>query len=125
VYALELRTYGLGAVVTVFLGAGISVGWHYFADSAGAPAVASAVAPPAQRDAASSPISCPPGPQEAPTPDVAWVPVLSRPDNQPDTTHATGTLKATHAVHASRARQVPAPARPDGGERPSDRGLVP
>ena len=34
-YASELRTYGLAAVVAVLLGAGIGVGWHYFADSAG------------------------------------------------------------------------------------------
>jgi hypothetical protein len=38
VYALELRACGLGAVVAVFLGAGIGLGWHYFADSAGATA---------------------------------------------------------------------------------------
>ena len=113
-YASELRACGLGAAVAVLLGAGIGLGWHYFADSAGATAVASAVALPAQRDAASSPLSCPPGPQEAPTPDVPRVPVLSRPDNQPDTTHATGTSKVTHAVHASRARQVPRPDGPDG-----------
>ena len=112
----ELRTYGLGAVVTVFLGAGIGFGWHYFADSASVTTVASAVAPPAQRDAANPALSCPPGPSEAPTLDVPRFPVLSHPNNQPDTTHASSTLKATHVVHA-RARQVPAPARPDGGER--------
>ena len=27
-YASELRTCGLGAIVTVLLGAGIGVGWH-------------------------------------------------------------------------------------------------
>jgi hypothetical protein len=113
----ELRTYGLGAVVAVLLGAGIGFGWHYFADSAGATAVASAVAPPAQRDAPNPALSCPPGPREAPTPDVSRFPVLSRPNNQPDTIHATATLKVTHAVHTSRARQVPSPGRPDGGAR--------
>jgi hypothetical protein len=100
----ELRTYGLGAVVAVLLGAGIGFGWHYFADIAGATAVASAVAPPAQRDAANPAVSCPPGPGEAPTLDVPRSPVSSRPNNQPDTIHARDTLKVTHAVHASRAR---------------------
>jgi len=33
--ASEVRTCGLSAVVAVLLGAGIGVGWHYFADSAG------------------------------------------------------------------------------------------
>jgi hypothetical protein len=34
-YTSELRTYSLGAVVAVLLGAGGGFGWHYFADSAG------------------------------------------------------------------------------------------
>jgi hypothetical protein len=113
----ELRTYSLGAVVAVLLGAGIGFGWHYFGDIAGTTAVASAVAPPAQRDAPNPALSCPPGPGEAPTLDVPRFPVLSRPNNQPDTTHARGALRVTHAVHATRARQVPPPSRPDGGER--------
>jgi hypothetical protein len=113
-YGSELRTCGLSAVVAVLLGAGIGFGWHYFADSAGATAVASAVAPPAQRDAPNPALSCPPGPGEAPTLDVPRLPVLSRPNNEPDTTHARGTLKVTHAVHTSRARQVPRPDGPDG-----------
>jgi hypothetical protein len=44
-YASELRTCGLGAVVVVLLGAGIGFCWHYFADTAGATAAASAVTP--------------------------------------------------------------------------------
>jgi hypothetical protein len=28
-YGMELRTYGLGAVVAVLLSAGIGFGWHY------------------------------------------------------------------------------------------------
>ena len=39
-YGSELRTYGLGAVVSMLLGAGIGFGWHYFVDSAGATVVA-------------------------------------------------------------------------------------
>ena len=112
----ELRTYGLAAFVAVLLGAGIGFGWHYFADSAGVTAVASAAAPPAQRDAPNPALSCPPGPRETPTLDVPRLPVLSRPNNQPDTTHARGTVRVAHAVHTSRARQVPPPGQPDGGE---------
>jgi hypothetical protein len=113
----ELRTYGLAAVVAVLLGAGIGFGWHYFADSAGVTAMASAAAPLAQRDAPNPALSCPPGPRETPTLDVPRLSVLSRPNNQPDTTHTTGTLKVTHALHALRARQVPPPGRSDGSER--------
>jgi hypothetical protein len=34
-YGAELRTYGLGAVVSMLLGAGIGFGWYYFVDSNG------------------------------------------------------------------------------------------
>jgi hypothetical protein len=112
-YGSELRTCGLGVAVAVLLGAAIWFGWHYLDNVGGKAAVASVAIPLEKQDAPKPPLSCPPGPQEAPTPDVPRVPVLSRPNNQPDTTHATGALKATHAVHASRVR----PARPDGGER--------
>jgi hypothetical protein len=115
-YGAELRTYGLSAVVAVLLGTGIGFGWHYFADSAGATVVASAVAPSAQRDAP-SPQSCPPGPREVAVPDVPRLPVLSRPNNQPETTHAKRALRVTHAGHTSRAQQVPPAGGPDGGER--------
>jgi len=40
-YASELRTYGLSAVVAVLLGAGTGFGWHYFADHASATLAAS------------------------------------------------------------------------------------
>jgi hypothetical protein len=113
-YGSELRTYGLSAVVCVLLGAGIGIGWHYFADSAGGRGVAAAVTPPSQQDAPSPQLSCPPGPREAAVPDVPRLPVLSRPNNQPETTHATGALRVTHAAHTSRARRSD---RPDGGER--------
>jgi hypothetical protein len=116
-YGTELRTYGLIAVVAVLLGAGIGFGWHYFADSAGATAVASTLAPSAQRDAPSPPLSCPPGAREGLVPDIPRLPVLSRPNNQPDTANARGALRVTHAAHTSRTRQVPPPGRPDGGER--------
>ena len=52
-YGSQLRTCGLGAVVAVLFGAGIGFGWHYFADSAGATASASAVTPLAKSDAPS------------------------------------------------------------------------
>jgi hypothetical protein len=116
-YGAELRTYGLSAVVAVLLGAGIGFGWYYFADSAGATAMASAVAPSPQHDAPGPPLSCPPGPREVAVPDVPRLPVLSRPNNQPQTTHAKGAPRVTHAGHTSRTQQVPPPGRPDGGER--------
>ena len=100
-YASELRTCGLGAVVTVLLGAGIGVGWHYFADSAGVTTAVSSVTPPVQDDVPGAQLSCPPGSREG---RVADVPL---PNNQADTTHARGALGATHAAHAKRARQVP------------------
>jgi len=61
----ELRTYCLSAVLTVLLGAGIGVGWHYFVDSADARAVTSAATPPAH-GAPSPPLSN----TSAPVPDV-------------------------------------------------------
>ena len=48
-YASELRTCALGAVVAVLLGVGVGVGWHYFGDSARAGT--STVALPAKQDA--------------------------------------------------------------------------
>jgi hypothetical protein len=113
-YGLELRTCGLGAVVAVLLGAGIGVGWDYFADSATGKTVAAAATSLAQQGASNSPLSCPPGPREGPVPDVPRLPAVSRPNNQPDTIHATGALRVTHAAHTSRTRR---PDRPDGGER--------
>src|SRR5271167_4385293 len=110
----ELRTYVLGAVVSVLLGVGIGFGWHYFADSAGAMAAASAVTPAAQRDAPSPQLSCPPAPREGPVLDVPPFPVLSRPKNQPDT---RGAPKVAHAAHTSHPRKLPPAGWPDGGQR--------
>jgi hypothetical protein len=50
-YGPELRTYALGAVVSVLLGAGTGFGWHYFADSAGRRVAAAPATPLAQQDA--------------------------------------------------------------------------
>ena len=109
-YASELRTCGLGAVVAVLLGAGVGVGWHYFSDSAGATTAASAVSSVAQRDAPSPQLSCPPGAPGGQVPDVP-LPVPSHPNNQPDTTHARSAAGVAHAAHAKRARQVPPPGQ--------------
>jgi hypothetical protein len=116
-YGSELRTCGLGAVVAVLLGAGIGFGSHYLDNVGGKAAVASVATPLEKQDTPKPPLSCPPGSREGPALDVPQLPVVSRANNQPDTTHARGTLKITHALHASRARQVPPPGRPDGGER--------
>jgi hypothetical protein len=62
----ELRIYCLSAVLTVFLGAGIGVGWHYLLDSGGVKAVASAATPPTQNDAATPPLSNPSAQQGGP-----------------------------------------------------------
>src|SRR6516162_334028 len=51
-------------------------------------------------------------PREGPVAETPQLPVLSRPNYQPDTTHAPGELKVTHAAHTSRVRR---PDRPDGG----------
>jgi hypothetical protein len=65
-YAAELRTYGLGAVVCVVLGAGTGWGWHYFVDTAGAAVVISAATSSARQDPVNPPPSNPlalrPGP---------------------------------------------------------------
>ena len=110
-YGSELRTCGLGAVVAVLLGAGVGGGWHYLADSASGRVVVAAATPLAQQDASNPPLSCPP-PREGPVAETPRLPVLSRPNYQPDTTHAPGELKVTHAAHTSRVRR---PDRPDGG----------
>jgi predicted negative regulator of RcsB-dependent stress response len=59
-YGAELRTYGLGAVVSMLLGAGIGFGWYYFVDSNGGKAAASAT-PLAQQDAPKEPLQKPSG----------------------------------------------------------------
>jgi len=113
-YASELRTCALGALVAVLLGAGVGFGWYYFADRAGPSTAAAAVTRAAQRDASNLEVSCPPDPREAPAPDVTRLPVSASPNNRPDATRATGELKVTHAVHARRARQEAPSDRPDG-----------
>jgi hypothetical protein len=110
-YASELRTCGLGAVVAVLFGAGVGFGWHFFAD--GGRAVAAAATALAQQDASNPSLTCPP-PREGPVRDVPLVPVLSRPNNQPDTAH-TRSLKFAHSSRAGRARQVPRSDGADGG----------
>ena len=113
----ELRTCGLGAVVTVLLGAGIGFGWHYLDDVGGKAAVASVATPLEKQDAPKPPLSCPPGSREGPLLDVPQLPVSSRANNQPDPTHAKSALTVMHAAHTSRARQVPRPTGPMGDER--------
>jgi len=77
-YGSQLRTCGLGAVVAVLFGAGIGFGWHYFADSAGATAAASAVTPLAKSDAPSPTSPDPPSRPQGPFIDVPRFPDLSR-----------------------------------------------
>jgi hypothetical protein len=78
-YGPELRTYGLSAVVSVLLGAGMGLGWHYFADSAGGTAVAAATTQLAQQDAPPQPLSSnPPAAAENPVLNAPQFPGLSR-----------------------------------------------
>jgi hypothetical protein len=66
-YGPELRTYTLGAVISVLLGVGIGFGWHYFSDSGGGLAAATpAPSPLARQDAPNLPSSNPPAAREAP-----------------------------------------------------------
>jgi hypothetical protein len=106
----ELKTYSLSAVLTVLLGAGIGVGWHYIVDSAGVGSMALAATPPAKQDAPGPALACPPGPREVPALDVPRSPVSSRPDNQLDPAHVRGATRVTHArTH---------PPRPTGANAP-------
>ena len=111
-YASELRTCGLGAVVAVLLGGGVGFGWHFFADSVRAEAAA--ITPLAQQDAPNPPMACPPPPREGPVRDATLPPVLSRPNNQPDTTQAS-SLRFVHSPRTGRARQGPRSDGADGG----------
>ena len=113
-YASELRTCGLGAVVALLFGAGIGVGWHYLDNVGGKAAVASVATPLEKQDGPKPQLSRPPGSREGPVLDVPQLPVSSRANNQPDTTHAKSALRVMHASHTSRARQVPRPDGPDG-----------
>ena len=103
-YGSELRTCGLGAVVAVLLGAGIGFGWHYLDNVGGKAAVATMVTPLEKQDAPKPPLSRPPGSRAGPVLDFLQLPVSSRANNQPDPTHAKGTLRVMHAAHTSRAR---------------------
>jgi hypothetical protein len=66
----ELRTYVIGLVVLVLLGAGSGFGWHYFVDRAGGRAVAATAVPPAKPEVANSPMSNSPAQREGPGPDI-------------------------------------------------------
>jgi len=112
-YASELRTCGLGAIVAVLLGGSVGFGWHFFADSGRA--VAAAIAPLAQQAASNPPLACPPPSREGPVGDAPLLPALSRPNNQPDTTQAKSALRFAHSARAGRARQVPRSDGADGG----------
>jgi hypothetical protein len=112
-YASELRTCGLGAVVAVLLGAGIGFGWHYLDDVGGKAAVASVVTPLENQGPPKPPLSRPPGAREGPVFDVPQLPVSSRANIQANSTHAKSALRVMHAAHTGRARQVP---RPDGSD---------
>ena len=115
-YASEVRSCGLGAVVAVLLGAGIGVGWHYFSDGADGRAVTPVATSLAQQDVSHPPLACPP-PRGGPVAEAPRLPVLSHPNNQPDTSHVRDALRVAHAAHTRRARQVPPSGQPDGGER--------
>lgn len=77
-YGPDLRTYCLGAVVSVLLGTGIGLGWHYIVDSAGARAVAATTTPLIQQDAPQLSASSAPAPAEVPVLDGPPFPGLSR-----------------------------------------------
>jgi hypothetical protein len=84
-YASEMITCGLGAVVAVLLGAGVGGGWHYLADSASGRVVVAAATPLAQQDASNPALSCPP-PREGPiaeTPRLQSYPAPTTSPTQP------------------------------------------
>jgi hypothetical protein len=73
-FEFGLRTCALGAVVALLLGAGIGVGWHYFADSAGGRAMASAAASTVKHDAPNLQPSNPSVQREGPVLDAPRLP---------------------------------------------------
>ena len=113
-YGSELRTCGLGAALSILLGAGIGFGWHHLDNVGGKAAIASVATPLEKQDASKPPLSFRPGSREGPALDVPQLPVSSRANNQPDPTHAKSALRVMHAAHTSHARQVPRPDGPDG-----------
>src|SRR6516162_8777642 len=83
-YGAELRTYGLGAVVSVLLGAGTGFGWYYFADNTVGKAAAASATPLAQQDAPNPPPSANlPPPREVAVPDGPRLPDLSHARHNP------------------------------------------
>ena len=76
-YGSELRTYGLGVVVCVLLGAGVGWGWHYFVDSAGAVIAATSAPPPVGQDKSTTPSSNPLAPRQGSILDIPRSPDLS------------------------------------------------
>jgi len=77
-YGPELRSCVFGAVVSVLLGAGGGLGWHYFSDSAGGRAAAAAATPLIQQDALQPSSSNPLAPTAGPTLEAPQFPGLSR-----------------------------------------------
>ena len=114
-YGSELRTCVLGAVVSVLLGAGGGLGWHYFSDSAGGRAVAAATTPLTQQDAPNSPSANPPAPTAGPVlegPHSRFIPLPATSRTQP----AQGVRQGSHlrkipaaSISATSARPAPAP----------------
>jgi len=82
---LQLRAYGLSAVLSVLLGASIGSGWHYFVDSTGVRAVALAATSSAQHEA--------PNPPSANNPSQAEGPGLDVP-RSPDSSDAQQTTRS-------------------------------
>jgi hypothetical protein len=77
-YASELRTCALGAVVCVLLGAGMGLGWHYLDPGSRPGAIASAATPLAQQEVPSVPLSSPSPPRETSVFDAPLFPGLTR-----------------------------------------------
>src|SRR5215472_12829595 len=102
-YASELRTYALGAVVCILLGAGIGVGWHYFADTAGATVVASAATPFAPQDASNPPSPNPSPPRPGPALNVPQSADLSH-AQQPTRHNPRKMCTKDHACRKYQAR---------------------
>jgi hypothetical protein len=77
-YGPELRTCVFGAVVSVLLGAGGGLGWHYFTDSVGGRAAAAATTPLIQQDVPQPSSSNPLAPTAGPILEAPQFPGLSR-----------------------------------------------
>ena len=77
-YGPELRSCFFGAVVSVLLGAGGGLGWHYLSDSAGGRAAAATTTPLIQQDALQPSSSNPLAPTAGPILEAPQFPGLSR-----------------------------------------------